>query len=1307
MSSSSDALHLKDVLNLPKSVLAGDFKVELSGGFGESGQRVREYVVTNQLEQAFRKSLGIVKAAVRDNTSHAAYLHGSFGSGKSHFLTVLHAILNDSAAVARDKPKLQAVIAEHADWLVQEGTRKRFLMVPYHLVGAASLDSALLGGYVATVRRLHPGAPVPPVYRADAALADARRQRDFLADDAKFIQWLGDPTGPAAATQGDASDGDDLDDLDAKAAPASGWTSASLDAAFATAPGDELRNALISALISDSGPMASYARGAQGDKNAFLPLENGLAVISRHAQSLGYDGLVLFLDELILWLQAHLTEKAMVNDEVSKLVKLIESGDTDRPVPIVSFISRQRDLSQLVGSDVVGADVKNLEQQVGYLAGRFDVVSLEDRNLPAIIKERVLQPKDDAARVALSNAFASVESSDAAVREVLLDAAGATRAEWADFKELYPLSPVLLNTLVALSGALQRERTGLKLIQEMLYRRRGDMKLGDLIPLGDLWDVLADGMGEAFTDRLRAQSEAAIRFHTKVQAFLLQKYGSTEDLGYRADDRFVKTLLLGFLSPEVPALTRLTGGRLAALNHGSLRSRAVTPGELAVRRLRELQAEFPGELRSEGDDVGDPVFTLHLSDLDVEPILDAVGEKDNVGQRRIWVKERLWEALGVRDTGAFVCEHEVVWRGTKRTAEFVFENVKEPATMPTTQFAPSVEGRVRFVVDYPFDESDGHPSDDTARIQRLRQEGFEAATVVWLPFFFSPQRSAQLGRLLKIQYLLERDRLVSYAAHLPSDDQIRVKHQLEAQRDTLTSQLTDVLRQLYGIASVDETNVGAETPDGLHVYSLYPGHTPQLQGGAPFAYNLGKLADGLFSALYPKHPDFDPQETRKPVTAGELKTVYGWIARAMEDGSRRVVVDSKQLGLVKRIVHPLELGEVHDGPLNVGTEWRRRIEQHATAQGITGDYEVEAIRRWIAELGWTGLDKAVSNLLIAVYALVADRSWVFNGSSAAAPDLDRIGPGWALRAQELPSEQEFTAAHERAAALFGESVPRVRYARNVNDLAAKVRAKAQGWEAAINGLRRSLANHRAALGLMDEQNARETSVRDAADLIARLVRHKDATALVRELSALAYPTADDALAKAMSSAQQTLDALDRVKWQLLDSVRGLTSRGDGLADRAERLLAEIAETAASMERDRELAPVLNGAESRAVDIISESGRLNALAAPAPEPAPSPTAASVPDPRGADQVSLTVHGQPPLPAQAQPAPEAPAAPAASAVAAVPPARRRRLIVATNPGDLGPELEQVLAELAQQIRSDSAAKPGTAIEIGWQEVEGGAS
>ena len=60
--------YLRDVLRLPESVHAGDFKVELSGGFTDTEARVAEYVVTEQLQGAFAKSLSIVKAAVRDGT---------------------------------------------------------------------------------------------------------------------------------------------------------------------------------------------------------------------------------------------------------------------------------------------------------------------------------------------------------------------------------------------------------------------------------------------------------------------------------------------------------------------------------------------------------------------------------------------------------------------------------------------------------------------------------------------------------------------------------------------------------------------------------------------------------------------------------------------------------------------------------------------------------------------------------------------------------------------------------------------------------------------------------------------------------------------------------------------------------------------------------------------------------------------------------------------------------------------------------------------------------------------------------------
>lgn len=150
-------LLLKDVIEIKEDVHAGDFKIELSQGFSETDARVAEYVVTEQLQRAFRQALDLVAGCVRSGNSEAAYLHGSFGSGKSHFLTVLHAVLNNHPSV-RTKPRLVEVVAPHDEWL----RRSRFLMVPYHLVGSADLDSALLGGYVHTVRELHPDKPLPP-----------------------------------------------------------------------------------------------------------------------------------------------------------------------------------------------------------------------------------------------------------------------------------------------------------------------------------------------------------------------------------------------------------------------------------------------------------------------------------------------------------------------------------------------------------------------------------------------------------------------------------------------------------------------------------------------------------------------------------------------------------------------------------------------------------------------------------------------------------------------------------------------------------------------------------------------------------------------------------------------------------------------------------------------------------------------------------------------------------------------------------------------------------------------------------------
>src|SRR5262249_39866105 len=83
---------------------------------------------------------------------------------------------------ARSIPELASVVSKHNEWT--EG--KKFLLVPYHMIGAENMESRVLGGYVDHIRRLHPSSPTPGVYLADALFWDARNLRQTMGDEAFF-----------------------------------------------------------------------------------------------------------------------------------------------------------------------------------------------------------------------------------------------------------------------------------------------------------------------------------------------------------------------------------------------------------------------------------------------------------------------------------------------------------------------------------------------------------------------------------------------------------------------------------------------------------------------------------------------------------------------------------------------------------------------------------------------------------------------------------------------------------------------------------------------------------------------------------------------------------------------------------------------------------------------------------------------------------------------------------------------------------------------------------------------------------------
>ncbi len=96
-------------------------------------------------------------------------------------MAVLHLILQGNPA-ARGIVELAPVIQKHNEWLAG----KKFLLVPYHLFGAADMESGILGKYVEFIRHAHPDAPIPPVYVSATIIKQAASERASYGDELFF-----------------------------------------------------------------------------------------------------------------------------------------------------------------------------------------------------------------------------------------------------------------------------------------------------------------------------------------------------------------------------------------------------------------------------------------------------------------------------------------------------------------------------------------------------------------------------------------------------------------------------------------------------------------------------------------------------------------------------------------------------------------------------------------------------------------------------------------------------------------------------------------------------------------------------------------------------------------------------------------------------------------------------------------------------------------------------------------------------------------------------------------------------------------
>src|SRR6202050_2473839 len=558
---------LREVLDIPEQAGAEDYVLRLTDSIEPAviARTVDQYVVTPALAEAFDDALGLVAESMTSGVSRGAFLLGSFGSGKSHFMAVLHSLLRHNP-VARAKAELQPVIARHDDVLLD----KNVLPLAFHLIGAKSLEQALFQGYLKQIGELHPDAPLPALHQSDGILADAERLRARDGDELFF-----------AGLNGGAPDGGGADAWSKLIGSTGTWTAKSYATARAAEPGSDQRQLLVTALVRNY--FSAYTQQA-----SYVDLATGLAAIATHAKSLGYDAVVLFLDELVLWLAFSVQDREFFARESQKLTNLVETGTGSRAIPLISFVARQMDLRRwFADAGANGAEQEALDRAFRHQEGRFGTLVLGDDNLPYVANRRLLRRRVDnpQADQLLADAFSRLDRrSD--IWDVLLDGVNSDEqhrgADEAAFRLTYPFSPALVSTLRSLASVMQRERTALKVMQQMLVSRRGTLTVDDVVPVGASFDYIVQGRDALDPQAASLFRSATALYQDKLRPVLLAAHNLTEEdaardpaglpAGFRAEDRLAKTLLLSAVAPKVPALKELTAARLASLNHGSIKS---------------------------------------------------------------------------------------------------------------------------------------------------------------------------------------------------------------------------------------------------------------------------------------------------------------------------------------------------------------------------------------------------------------------------------------------------------------------------------------------------------------------------------------------------------------------------------------------------------------------------------------------------------------------------------------------------------------------------------------------------------------
>ncbi len=841
----------------PEEIRAMGFVVklrELDANSDDVAQLARDYVVTPAIEKELPRILDDMKQVFDRGEEYGRFIHGSFGSGKSHFMTMLSLLVEGvPAAWKKFQPVLNAhrdakaskgaEAVDHEAWLASAG----LLVVRIHMLSvrgrSTGFDRAVYEGFNAALKRR--GKQPFEFLNVDAIFEEVRREAKEYGD----IVWKR---------------------LEAES----------------IVGGREDFEAIASGSIQAKERFAriwlKYKGRDAADAGVDPRWSEGLRRLAEHAKAQGFGGIVLMIDEFLLWLAEKSGQEFVA--EINNLNVIVDHNTGHRPAPIFVFVARQRNLQEFF-PDLV--DESKIHEHLDHHAKRFEVTKLQDVELRHIVRGRVLRPKNaDAVRAAVN----SLAERHQKVLPALL--AG---GDIDYLRDVYPFHPALIEMLVDVTSLMQRERSALRLLYELLVIHYPTLPLGEFLPVGSAFSAIFPESGVEASKKVELMQDIHHQYYSRLAPAMAQlaKAATGEPGGEfpnerrRALDQLVKTVLLAEVSPRLKQ-GGLTVERLVQLNAVDVEGETFR-GQVRVAEtdLLALSQRVP-DLQVAGQ--GKTALVRYvLGRVSLGEVLARARSKvDNPAQRFKVFWCALRAALGVAGSkgfdegGANEGDWDLGWRRTKRRGRLKLGNVRE---MSYDDFAPP-DGTFKILVDYPWDEPGHTVDEDRMRATNVRKKQGLVHTVCWLPRHMSPTELGVLTELAAVRYLLSDAGQEDLLETLGPQEKSKVLDQAGIRQKSYEVQLDDLLKVVY----VQHGEFFALISD---VDSSRPRET--------LAENLEHVAALLMDRRYPQHPTFLAEPKKQ-----DLEALLGWMVAAGE-GTVSVAYDENVAKVLKTLGQPLEL----------------------------------------------------------------------------------------------------------------------------------------------------------------------------------------------------------------------------------------------------------------------------------------------------------------------------------------------------------------------------------------------------------------